>query len=1065
MNRIFTLLVVVLFIPFSVVYAQLEDCLEVDAGEDVAICIGDSVQLDAHVEGAGSGDPGSLATFYNGGNGCWNGNMFDLTTNDNAITITSMDVYPRHTEVQDVTIWYKEGTYVGFITNPGAWTMVSTHTINGIQTTPINVDHDDFTIPANTTYGIYVQFYAEYTNGNNTFSNADLTFQGGVGLCDPFGGINDPRTWNGVIYYDVVGTDVEYEWSPAIGLSATDIPDPVASPAVTTTYTLTATSQYCYGVDEVTVFVNPLPIANATNTGPYCVGENIVLHTQEIPGATYYWSGPGGWTANTYSPTIPNAAMNMAGTYTVEVISSEGCYNSSNTQVIVNPNPVASATNTGPYCAGDNIELSTPNVSGGSFSWTGPVGWSSDSQSPVITNSTTIMSGTYELLVTSEHGCTNTSSTDVTVNPIPIANATNTGPYCFGEDIHLHTPIIPDATYLWSGPNNFGSVLPGPVIQDADSAQFGTYYVTVTSIDGCTNTSSTQVVIDPGTNVELSIVNEISCYGFSDGEISLSLSEGSPPYHINWGVSFAVINHNNYTITNLSAGNYTITVTDSNWCAGEFPITLTEPTELVSYIAEAEDQHCLTYGYATVSGYGGVPPYSYQWPGTAGSVHDSTALELTEGNYNITITDANQCQTIQSVTIGKIGNVNAFSTVVGTPDCYGNANGQINISISDGTAPYSINWGYGIVVTEESGYNISGVTAGKYTITVTDSHGCKDITESTIIEPGKLIAVSRVSSDYNGLHISCHGANDAKAIVDVSGGTGPYFFQWCQNANNSTSRTVENLGPGTYMVTVTDINGCEDDSYVTVEDTERFTAVTALVSEITCFGASNGSAKITVDGGVGPYKYSWGPSAGYQVSKEAVNLGPGTHFVTVTDLNKCETGGKISLTQPNPINAEYFFKRPTCIGNNDGYLEFSVTGGLQPYHYYFNGNFWPNEFIDNIKAGNYTIEIRDRNNCLKKLGPIKIEDVQEECIIVPNAFSPNGDGINDNWEIKNIERYPQATIKVYNRWGQLIYEARGDHDPWDGKYEGKLLPTGTYVYFIQLYEHGEPISGNITIVY
>jgi len=188
-------------------------------------------------------------------------------------------------------------------------------------------------------------------------------------------------------------------------------------------------------------------------------------------------------------------------------------------------------------------------------------------------------------------------------------------------------------------------------------------------------------------------------------------------------------------------------------------------------------------------------------------------------------------------------------------------------------------------------------------------------------------------------------------------------------------------------------------------------------------------------------------------------------FNNVIDYNNCEYTKAVSITEPTDISANYYYQDPSCIGNNDGFIEFEVVGGIEPYTFIWDEGMSPTPNIEHLKEGSYLISVVDNNECYKEFGPIVLVDYDEECLKVPNAFTPNEDGVNDTWILENIELYPQATVNVYNKWGQKMYEARGAENPWDGTYNGKLLPTSTYLYVINLYDGSKPVTGTVTIIH
>jgi gliding motility-associated-like protein len=121
--------------------------------------------------------------------------------------------------------------------------------------------------------------------------------------------------------------------------------------------------------------------------------------------------------------------------------------------------------------------------------------------------------------------------------------------------------------------------------------------------------------------------------------------------------------------------------------------------------------------------------------------------------------------------------------------------------------------------------------------------------------------------------------------------------------------------------------------------------------------------------------------------------------------------------------------------------------------------------ISGLIEGFYSLNISDVNNCELSLGTVALNDIQMDCIKIPNAFTPNSDAVNDTWDIENIDIFPWADIYVYNRWGQQIYYAKPTEPPWDGRFNGDYVPTGTYLYVIQLYNQTKPYTGTVSVVY
>ncbi len=282
-----------------------------------------------------------------------------------------------------------------------------------------------------------------------------------------------------------------YAWTGPNGFtsSAQNPTRASAAAADAGTYSVIVTTPGCTSLAGNTdVIVNTTPAAPAaTNGSPYCEGSTISLSTPSVPGAVAYsWTGPNGFTSSLQNPTIANATLASAGTYSVTVLN--GCTSpAGDTTVVINAAPAApAASNSGPYCAGATIALSTPAVAGATYGWTGPNGFTSSQQNPTRANATGADAGTYSVTVT-VNGCTSAAgTTNVVVNTLPAPAPANGGPYCEGATIALATPVVPGATYSWTGPNGFTSTLPNPTHVSATTADAGTYSVFVT-VNGCTS--------------------------------------------------------------------------------------------------------------------------------------------------------------------------------------------------------------------------------------------------------------------------------------------------------------------------------------------------------------------------------------------------------------------------------------------------------------------------------------------------------------------------------------------------------------------------------------------------
>lgn len=328
-----------------------------NAGSDVAICSGQSTNLNATY----TPSVNSLLTTLIGGNGCTNGNMFNITTGINPITLTSFDIIPNATALQNVSVYYRVGTYVGNETNSGAWTLLGTYVVNGVDKTLINMPVTSLSIPASSTYGIYINYNAAYSNGTNTYSNSDITINTGAGLCAAFGSVSASRTFNGRVYYQL-NLPLTYSWTPATGLNFTTIFNPVASPTSTQTYTVTATSNGCTSAgDGVVVTVNSLPTTTITTPASNVCANSVIEVNVTGSASTYTWTSS---VANTLYSNSTGSTLYVPGTNT--------------TIIYVKTSSTATITATGSNASGCSstatvtFTVSTKTFSGGLWTPGGP---------------------------------------------------------------------------------------------------------------------------------------------------------------------------------------------------------------------------------------------------------------------------------------------------------------------------------------------------------------------------------------------------------------------------------------------------------------------------------------------------------------------------------------------------------------------------------------------------------------------------------------------------------------------------------------------------------------------
>ena len=322
---------------------------------------------------------------------------------------------------------------------------------------------------------------------------------------------------------------------------------------------------------------------------------------------------------------------------------------------------------------------------------------------------------------------------------------------------------------------------------------------------------------------------------------------------------------------------------------------------------------------------------------------------------------------------------------------------------------------------------------------MTDANLCQ--TDTTLNVPeGNLSGTLTVN--ISGL--SCYGDTNAIISVSLANGLAPFTYNW-QHDNNLHDSIATGLGAGSYSVTVSDSYGCESDTTIEITQPGQLVVRDSIIN-VNCYGGNDGEIYVNVYGGTQPYVYDWSNGAS---SGDLLNVEAGTYYLTVTDNNSCTATLEASVTQPDSI---YVDVEITYSGNRAD-INVNVSGGVQPYTYLWsNGMTTPQ--VEGLTPGEYYVTITDNNGC-EKVVPITIE--VKEPLLIPTVLTPNGDGANDTWRIQGIDSYDDVSIEVFNRWGDTVFKFEGSGEDynnvekqWDGTWNGKQLPFGSYLYVVKL---------------
>lgn len=479
--------------------------------------------------------------------------------------------------------------------------------------------------------------------------------------------------------------------------------------------------------------------------------------------------------------------------------------------------------------------------------------------------------GNYSVTITDSGGCAMLRSALVGGTSNVTTSVSSTGINCNGicSGSAGVTPLTGTApfSYLWQ-PGGFTNASISNVCAD-------TFVVTTTDANGCSKSDSIIITEPTSLAVSTSSVTNVLCNGNNNGSASVTASGGTPPYAYAWSPAGG----NSASASNLSAGNYSVTVTDANLCTQMVNIYITEPPALTVFTSSSPAACGSSNGTATCTPSGGTPPYTYVWSPVGGNA--STATNLAAGNYSVTVTDSNQCTQIANVAVNNSGapilTLQSSTNIL----CHGDSTGSASVNISGGTPPFTYSWTpYG-----GNSATATNLPAGNYLLNVNDANNCISTLNVTITEP------DAIALNLQTTNVSCFGGCNGTAITNVTGGTGAFVYQWC---DTSTSPSLTGLCALNCHVQVTDANNCVVSQSFTITQPATPVVLSIAHADASCAGCPDGWASAVVNGGNSPYSYLWN-TIPPQTTSLISNLLQGTYVVCVTDGNNCTLCDSIQI--------------------------------------------------------------------------------------------------------------------------------------------------------------------------
>lgn len=479
-----------------------------------------------------------------------------------------------------------------------------------------------------------------------------------------------------------------------------------------------------------------------------------------------------------------------------------------------------------------------------------------------------------------------------------------------------------------------------------------TYTITVRDAQNCT--TSINVTINQPSLLLGNITSQtnVNCFGNATGSVTVNGTGGTGSYL--FALDAGAFGGSG-TFSGLTAGSYTITIRDANMCTTTVPVVITQPTALGGSIVNLTDALCngSSSGTVEVAGSNGTAPYQYSINGGGLFVSSGMFTGLAAGTYTVIVRDNNQCTFNVPVTINQPTALTASINSQTNVDCNGNSTGSVTLTASGGTGAYSYNIGGGFQVSP----TFNGLAAGTYNVIVRDANMCTVNVPVTITQPS-VLTIS-LSAKVDPL---CNGGTNGSITVAGNGGTGPYEFD--RGIGFQPSGSFSGLAAGTYTITIRDARGCTATlPNIVINQPTVLTGVITGQTNVACFGGNTGSVTINGQGGTGTYTYSIG--GGFQASGTFSGLTAGNYVVTINDQNVCSASVPVTITEPTQLGGSVTSMTDAlCKGSSSGTVIIAGSGGVAPYQYSINGVLFlsSGSFI-NLAAGNYTVRVRDNNQC------------------------------------------------------------------------------------------------------
>jgi len=687
---------------------------------------------------------------------------------------------------------------------------------------------------------------------------------------------------------------------------------------------------------------DPLQSFVSSQTEVDCFGNNTgVIAFNTVGGTPNYL-----YSLNQVNYQASNSFSNLlAGNYTLFTLDANDCI-SETPFAISEPALLGISVNqqTNVDCFGDTDGEVILNGQGGTGNYQYNIGGGNYQTSGTFNNLST---GSYDFNIKDANDCIASLNIMITSPPEIVAQISEIiSVECFGEN----TGSV--MLQLSGGAGNFNTTMNGNTATGStvlfQNLAAGTYPILIEDGNACTTIESVVINQNPAIQLSLSNTQNITCNGNSNGLIEVNVvgGNGGYIYSIN-GTS----NSSNNTFTNLTAGQYSISTMDDLGCEDMITVDIFEPSAIQINLISHTNESCsgANDGSAIFQANGGVGNFQYTLSGTTNST--GVFNNLSAGNYDVVVLDGNNCVENFSFLIDSANPITAQINAQTEVDCFGNNNASIQVAASGGNSNFTFNLGS---QSNSTGF-FQNLTAGNYTISITDGNNCQTTVNTTIAQPSE-ISPSVASSQL----VNCFGENSGSFQIQASGGTGNYNFSM-GNETNSTG-LFENLAAGNYTISITDENNCFSLFATTVFQPNVITSAITASQNVLCFGENSGSLQVQASGGIGNLNFTLGNETNSTGVFE--NLNAGNYNIIITDDNNCQSTITANISQPDAITSAIAASQNVlCFGENNGSLQVQASGGIGNLNFTLGNETNSTGLFENLTTGNYNIIITDDNNC------------------------------------------------------------------------------------------------------